>query len=87
MTAESTGNCLRWKEAKNDNSPHDKGEKMAEPQETRQEQETRWAAQRATRDKELRAGQAVRKRQTARTWLIVGAIVILVALIVVVVLL
>jgi len=59
---------------------------MADPQETRQEQETRWATQRATRDQEQQASQAVRRRHTARIWLIVGVIVIIVAVIVVVVL-
>jgi hypothetical protein len=51
---------------------------MAEPQETQQEKETRWAAQRAAHDKEQQGRQAARQRKTARTWLIVGAIVIIV---------
>jgi hypothetical protein len=50
---------------------------MADPQETRQEKETRWATQRATHDQEQQASQAVRRRHTARTWLIVGVIVII----------
>jgi Flp pilus assembly protein TadB len=65
----------------------EKGKTMAEPQETRQEKETRWAAQRTAHDQEQHAGQAARKRKTARTWLIVGAIVIIVAVIAKVVLL
>ena len=58
---------------------------MAEPQETPQERETRWAAQRATRDTEQQEMRATRQRKTARTWLIVGAIVIIVAVLAVVV--
>jgi uncharacterized membrane protein YidH (DUF202 family) len=64
-----------------------KGKNMADSQETREEKETRWATQRAARDQEQRAGQAVRRRQTAKTWLIVGVIVIIVAVIAAVVLL
>jgi len=64
-----------------------KGKNMADPQETHEEKETRWAALRAARDQEQRAGQAVRKRQTARTWLFVGVIVSIVAVIAAVVLL
>jgi Flp pilus assembly protein TadB len=59
---------------------------MAEPQETQQEKETRWAAQRATRDTEQQEMRATRQRKTARNWLIVGAIVIIVAVLAVVVL-
>jgi CHASE3 domain sensor protein len=59
---------------------------MADPQETREEKETRWAAQRVTREQEQRVGQAARRRQTARTWVIVGMIVLIVAVIAVVVL-
>ena len=59
---------------------------MAEPQETRQEQEARWTAQRATRDQEFRAGQYARRKKNRRTWVTVGAIVLIVAVIVAVVL-
>ena len=59
---------------------------MEEPQETQQEKETRWAAQRARRDTEQQAMQVTRQRKTARNWLIVGAIVIIVAVLAVVVL-
>jgi CHASE3 domain sensor protein len=60
---------------------------MADPQETREEKEARWATQRATRDQEQHAGQALRRRQNARRWVIVGVIVIVVAVIAAVVLL
>jgi Flp pilus assembly protein TadB len=60
---------------------------MAEPQETRQEKESRWATQRTTRDQEQRERQAVQKRKTTRTWFIVGAIGIIVAVLVKIVLL
>ena len=60
---------------------------MAERQEeTRQEKETRWAAQRAAHEKDQQGMQAARQRKTVRNWLIVGAIVIIVAVIAVVVL-
>ena len=59
---------------------------MAEPQETQQERESRWAAQRATRDTEQQEMRTTRQRKTARNWLIVGAIVIIVAVLAVVVL-
>ena len=67
-------------------APMAKGKTMAEPQETRQEQETRWAAQRAAHDKGQQESQAARQRKTARNWVIVGAIVLIVAVIAVVVL-
>ena len=60
---------------------------MAEPQETRQEQEARWTAQRAVRDKEFQAGQHARHRKNRRTWLIVAVIIIIIAVIAAVVLL
>jgi t-SNARE complex subunit (syntaxin) len=63
-----------------------KGKNMADPQETRQEQETRWTAQRAVRDKDLQTGQQARRRRNARTWLIVAVIIIIIAVIAVVVL-
>ena len=64
----------------------EKGQNMAEPQETRQEQETRWAAQRATRDKAFQTGQHARHKKNRRTWLIVAVIVIIVVVIAAVVL-
>jgi hypothetical protein len=70
-----------------DHSPIAQGTTMAEPQETQQEKETRWATQRTAHDQEQRERQAAQKRKTTRTWLIVGAIVIIVAVIVKVVLL
>ena len=60
---------------------------MAEPQETRQEQEARWAAQRAARDKTMQAGQQARRTKNRRTWLTVAAIVLIIAVIAAVVLL
>jgi hypothetical protein len=60
---------------------------MAEPQETRQEQQDRWVAQRAAREQELQARQHARRRQDRRRWLTVGALVLLGAGVVVVVLL
>ena len=60
---------------------------MAERQETRQEQEVRWAAQRTARDKEVQAGQRVRHKKNRRIWLTVAVIVLIMAVIVAVVLL
>ena len=60
---------------------------MAEPEETRQEQETRWTAQRAARDKEFQAGQKARQKKNRRTWVTVAVIVIIIAVIAAVVLL
>jgi hypothetical protein len=60
---------------------------MAEPQETRQEQEARWAAQRAARDQQFQAGQHARQRKNRRTWLTVAGIVLIMAVIAAVVLL
>jgi len=54
---------------------------MAEPHETQQEKETRWTAQRAAYDTQQTAYRAARTRRIGRNWLIVGAIVILVAVI------
>ena len=63
-------------------TPHrKKGQHMGEPQETRQEQETRWAAQRAARNTEFQAEQHARHQRNRRIWLLVGAIVIIVAVI------
>ena len=67
--------------------PRGKGTHMAEPQETRQEQEARWATQRAARDKAVQAEQRAQRRKNRRTWLIVAAIVIILAVIAAVVLL
>ena len=50
---------------------------MAEPKETRQEQETRWTAQRAARDKELQVGQKARQKKNRRIWVTVAVIVII----------
>jgi t-SNARE complex subunit (syntaxin) len=56
---------------------------MAEPQETRGEQETRWAAQRVTYGKELHDSQAASRRRTVRN-VIVAVIVIIVVVVAVV---
>ena len=59
--------------------PHSTGKTMAEPQETQQEKETRWAAQRAAHETQQKASRAARARTRGRNWLVVGAIVIIVA--------
>jgi len=64
-----------------------KGKKMAEPRETRQEQEARWDAQRAAREQEFQAGRHARQQKNRRIWVTLGAIVLLVAVIAAVVLL
>ena len=64
-----------------------KGQNMAERQETRQEQETRWNAQRTARDKEVQAGQHARRKKNRRIWLTVAVIVLLIVVIASVVLL
>ena len=64
-----------------------KGKHMAKPQETRQEQETRWTAQRAARDKDFQVRQDARHQKNRRTWVIVAGIVLIVAVIVAVMLL
>jgi hypothetical protein len=53
---------------------------MAEPQETRQEQETRWATQRAAQNKEVQEGRTARQKNR-RTWVTVAVIVLLTAVI------
>jgi ABC-type phosphate/phosphonate transport system permease subunit len=60
---------------------------MAERQETRQEQEARWDAQRVARDKEFQAGQRARRKKNRRTWLTVAVIVLIIVVIAAVVLL
>jgi hypothetical protein len=65
----------------NDHRPIAQGKTMAEPQETQQEKETRWAAQRATHDTQQKDSRAARVRTRGRNWLVVGAIVIIVAVI------
>jgi hypothetical protein len=59
---------------------------MAERQETRQEQEARWDAQRVARDKDFQAGQQARRRRNSRTWLIVAVIIIAIVVIVAIIL-
>jgi len=61
-------------------TPHrEKGQNMAERQETRQEQEVRWNAQRTARDKEVQAGQQARHKKNRRIWLTVAVIVLIIA--------
>src|SRR5437867_4464178 len=62
-------------------SPIAQGKTMAEPQETQQEKETRWAAQRAAHETQQKDYRAARARTKGRNWLVVGAIVIIVAVI------
>jgi hypothetical protein len=64
-----------------DHRPIAQGKTMAEPQETQQEKETRWAAQRATHETQQKDYRAARVRTRGRNWLVVGAIVIIVAVI------
>jgi Flp pilus assembly protein TadB len=67
-------------------SHREKGQNMAERQETRQEQEVRWDAQRTARDKEFQAGQRARRKKNRRIWLTVTVIVLIIAVIAAVVL-
>lgn len=60
---------------------------MAERQETRQEQEVRWNAQRTARDKAFQAGQQARHKKNRRIWLTVAVIVLIIAVMAAVVLL
>jgi Flp pilus assembly protein TadB len=64
-----------------DHSPIAQGKIMAEPQETQQEKETRWAAQRAVHETQQQDYRAARTRTRGRNWLVVGAIVLIVAVI------
>src|SRR4029450_10477401 len=64
-----------------DHRPRAQEKTMAEPQETQQEKETRWAAQRAAHDTQQKDYRAARARTRGRSWLVVGAIVIIVAVI------
>jgi hypothetical protein len=48
-------------------------------QETQQEKEARWTAQRATRDTQEQNRRAARARSRGRNWLVVGAIVLIAA--------
>ena len=55
------------------------GKTMAEHDETQQEKEARWTAQRAAHDKQQQEYRAARTRRIGRNWLVVGALVIIVA--------
>jgi hypothetical protein len=63
------------------------GKTMADHDETQQEKETRWTAQRAAHDRQQQDYRAARTRRIGGNWLIVGAIVIIVAVIAAVMLL
>jgi Flp pilus assembly protein TadB len=63
------------------------GKTMTEHDETQQEKETRWTAQRAAHDRQQQDYRAARTRRRGRNWLVVGAIVIIVAVIAAVMLL
>jgi CHASE3 domain sensor protein len=52
---------------------------MAKPQETQQEKETRWAAQRTAHETQQKDYRAARARRRGTNWLVGGAIVIIVA--------
>jgi hypothetical protein len=54
---------------------------MAELQETQQEKEARWATQRAARETQQKDYRTAQARTRRRNWLVVGAIVIIVAVI------
>ena len=64
-----------------DHSPIAQGKTMAESQETQQEKEARWATQRAARETQQKDYRAAQARTRRRNWLVVGAIVIIVAVI------
>ena len=62
-----------------DHSPIAQRKTMAELQETQQEKEARWAAQRAARETQQKDYRTAQARTRRRNWLVVGAIVIIVA--------
>jgi len=64
-----------------DHSPIAQRKTVAEPQETQQEKEARWATQRAARETQQKDYRAAQARTRRRNWLVVGAIVIIVAVI------
>jgi hypothetical protein len=70
-----------------DHSPIAQGKTMAERQETQQEKETRWTAQRAAHDAQQQTSRAARARTRGKNWLVGGAIVIIVVVIAVAILL
>jgi hypothetical protein len=67
--------------SRNDHRPIAQGKTMAEPQETQQEKEARWTAQRAAHATQQQDYRAARARTRGRSWLVGGAIVIIVAVI------
>jgi CHASE3 domain sensor protein len=71
----------------NDHSPIAQGKTMAASQETQQEKEARWTAQGAAHATQQKDYRAARARTRGRNWLVVGAIVIIVAVMAAVILL
>jgi hypothetical protein len=60
-------------------TPHiEKGQTMAERQETRQEQDDRWNAHRAARDKEPQEVKQARRQKNWWLWLTVAVLVIII---------
>ena len=62
-----------------DHRPLAQGKSMAELQETQQEKEARWAAQRAARETQQKDYRTAQARTRRRHWVVVGALVIIVA--------
>src|SRR5437867_5855212 len=81
ITSCAMGMVSDGKKSHHDHSPIAQAKTMAEPQETQQEKETRWAAQRAAHETQQKDYRAARARTKGRNWLVVGAIVIIVAVI------
>ena len=67
--------------ATHDHSPIAQGKTMAELQETQQEKEARWAAQGAARETQQKDYRTAQARTRRRNWLVVGALIIIVAVI------
>jgi hypothetical protein len=73
---------LRLQEPQTTTASMTKEKTMAEPhEETQQEKETRWAAQRVAHETQQKDYRAARARTRGRHWLVVGAIVIIIAVI------
>ena len=84
-TAYPSTSCARGRvsddKRHHDHSPRAQGKTMAEHEETRQEKETRWTAQRAAHDAQQQEYRAARRRRIGTNWLVIGALVIIVAVI------
>jgi hypothetical protein len=59
---------------------------VADTQETQEEKQARWTAQRLAREQQQQAGQLAYKRKMTRMWCILGALVVIAGGIVTVVL-